>query len=379
MLKVKPFPRIVFLLSICVVFAVCFAFFAAQPRPIQSGEKKISYDLVTLRANHLNNLTSMLLSSDTNVRAAGIELLGKTSEPSAAALIKKYLLDRNRNVVMETAMALSRHKDKSGVPALIKIVNEKPKNIGTKPVERVKWATTNIARAKAAEYLGKIGDRRALEPLQNAAKEDEGRIKDAALVALIRLGDKSQIGVFTYGLDSGFDSGMEKSLEVLGDLKETSAKERMRELAKSWNKNLKRAALIALGKIGDTDSSANIRSLLTDKEPGVRAAAAESIGYLRDLNSLDALKTALNDTNGFVRLNAAEALMKLGDDTGEHFIETAIKAGDLDARLKAIRILADFGIESNISPLEEAFKNENNLTTKMEISAAIIRIIDREK
>jgi HEAT repeat protein len=320
----------------------------------------------------------MLESSDPGIRATAAELLGAVKDPSAAPALKKHLQDKSRNVVMEAARALARHNDRSGVPVLIRMLSERPEYDESNTAARMKAARANIERAKAAAYLGSAGDKSATDALNAASQEDEGRVKDAALIALIKLGDKSKVDVFVEGLDSGFESAIEKSLEVLGELKDSSAKERMRELLKTWNKNIRSAAAAALGRIGDTESAGRLREMLTDKYPSVRTAAAGALGELRDLGSLDALKKTLSDENGYVRLEAAEALMKLGDDSGGRFVVSSVSALDIDARIKAVRILADYGKKAAADVIENAYANETNASVRLEMSTAIMRIIDRE-
>ncbi|MEW6040157.1 MAG: HEAT repeat domain-containing protein [Elusimicrobiota bacterium] len=353
--------------------------FLSKPGSIKSEEKKTSLDLNALRVKHFRNLVDALNSKEANIRSTAIVILGKIDDKSIPGHIKKFLKDNSKSVVMETALSLSKYGDKSGVGELIKILNNKPKEKTLSPVEKTRVMKQNLDRAKAAKYLGEICDRRSIESLKNASADEEGRVKDAALVALIKLGDKSHLEVFYYGLETGFESAMEKSAEVLGELRDKDARERLRELLKKWDKKVKSAAAVALGQIGDNDSAPSIRSLLSDKNPSVRAAAAESLGELRDINSIEALKKTLEDENGFVRLCAAEALMKMEDDSGKYFTEMSLKTGDIDAKLKAAGILAEYGKKGSIQSLEEAFELENNRTMSMEISGTIIRIIDREK
>lgn len=129
-----------------------------------------------------NNTTSALGElSDEEVQASAIIALGNLRNKKVIRPILKFLTFRNRNLMEAAVLALGELQARVAVEALLKILNNHDK--------------TNLARHFAAVALGKIGDKRALNPLISALSDDDVVIRIAAADGLGQLRDNRAIPV----------------------------------------------------------------------------------------------------------------------------------------------------------------------------------------
>ncbi len=142
--------------------------------------------------------------------------------------------------------------------------------------------TGNI-RYKAAQYLGFIGDLRAVEPLISALKDRE-----------------PLVGVF--------------SAEALGDIGDPRAVEPLIVALKNGSFELRERAAEALGKIGDPRAVEPLTVALKDSYRGgyrdVGAKAATALGKIGDPRAMEPLIAAVKDSQLHLDVlrRAAEAL-----------------------------------------------------------------------
>ncbi|OGS24325.1 MAG: hypothetical protein A2297_10005 [Elusimicrobia bacterium RIFOXYB2_FULL_48_7] len=364
-IKVKSPAKIGFLCSF--IYYIFFTSFCLAQEAGQAGYGKY-YEI----------LVESLSSAEPTLKVEALKILPEFSYKSLTPEFKKLLKDKSDLVKIEAARSLFRMKDKSGLPVLIELLKGRVK-VSPKdpPVKRAKALAKNMICAKAADVIGEIGDSSVIPLLKEAVKEKGGQVKDAAIVALIKLGDKTEEKVIIYGLDSYEMDIRRKACEILGEVKSEKAREKIRALLKHWDKGVRQSAVVALGKYADKNYGDEIRALLLDKEDGVRRGAAEALGYLGDVKYIPQLKEALGDDNGFVRLYAAQALYKMGDSSAEGFLISVLRTEDSDARLKTVQLFADYGTPESVPYLEDTFNNEKNELIRLNIAGAIARIVNR--
>ena len=369
-----------------------------------------------LELKYLKFLTTALNSTDTTVKVEALRKLSEVGNKTDKALLQKLrelLKDDSISVRIEAAKTISKFGRDFGIRVLLGIIKDQPKFLptDTAPKRAMKFAK-NLNRVRAIEALGEIGIvndaiRTLLKDIKNS-KEEEGIVKDAAIISLIKLGERDLAKSFIFALSSTDPNIRAKACEVLGEIKEDRAKARIGKLLKHFNKNVRVAACLALAKLNAVEYSDRIKALLNDKEETVRIAACESLGMLGqvaikeiteskssgeslpgveetkrkpvDISQLIAdLKKLLDDNNGFVRLAACRALMQLGDNSGRNFVISSLKAEDTDAVVKTIEILANFGKKAEISALEDAFNKHQSELVKLNIASAIVGILNRER
>jgi HEAT repeat protein len=145
-----------------------------------------------------------------------------------------------------------------------------------------------INREKAADYLGEIGDPRAVPALVDALKDPT--ISWIAAESLGELGDPRAVQPLTDALNSN----------------------------EKW---LRRNAAIALGRIGDPAAKAPLTGLLSDEKHEVRQAAALALGMIGAIESVGALQILLKDPDMKVRQAASIAIEQIERKKMDHGAE----------------------------------------------------------
>jgi HEAT repeat protein len=122
----------------------------------------------------VDGLVRAIAIEDHYIRLNAISALGEVGDERAVAvLVDASLKDPYYPVRFEAAEALRKIKDKRAVDLLIKALKDQD-------------AT---ARYRAAETLGKIGDLRAMNALSAALDDQDGSVRYAAMCSLGKIGD----------------------------------------------------------------------------------------------------------------------------------------------------------------------------------------------
>lgn len=182
------------------------------------------------------------------------------------------------NLKILAIKAISNFKDTKCIPALLYCLNDKSVNYKM--------------RFQAAEALGKIGDRNAVESLINVVSDESEKsvyVRESAAVALGMIGDMRAIDPFL--------TILEAKKNFLG--KFSFLKERVIE---------------ALGKINFSESKRILhayKNAIEDESPRVRINAIESLMNLETQEACDLIKTRLKDEDEEVVRNAVIALYNI--------------------------------------------------------------------
>jgi HEAT repeat protein len=213
----------------------------------------------------LSELTNMLLETDTIVRESlqrGFHLAGEEAVEPLLRLLATYpATETIHRRALDALIAVDG-------PAIPVVLDQIHKGDAT-------------ARAVAAETLGALHDRRALEPLLAALKETDPQLRMTAARALGRLGD-------------------------------LKAQPALLSLLQSPSDELRIAAAEALGLLRSEKALKPLLKLLEDRQPKVRAAAAEALGHIGDSRALEPLRRHLSDRDAWAQAAAATALRALG-------------------------------------------------------------------
>lgn len=135
-----------------------------------------------------------------------------------------------------------------------------------------------VYRAKAAEALNKLGDRRAADALLEVLEDGDSRMREHAIRAM---------GNFSEW----------RAVDAL-----------LRILEKDKDRKIRQWAMWALGKIGDARAVEPLIGILSDPDRFTRADAVRALGEIRDVRALDALGKCLEDPDEYVRSEAKKAL-----------------------------------------------------------------------
>ncbi len=223
-------------------------------------------------------------------------------------------------------------------------------------------------RSTAAEALGAIGDPRAVDPLIEIlrrqdydfvmpASQADGTITDpralehcaeyglaiAAAKALGRIGDARAVEallgtLYVRKLDAGSSLGE----AVIAALVEIGGPRQLKPLVddlRNSDDEVRLKAADKLCKIGDASAVEPLIAALHDKSSSVRIAAARALGEIGDPRAVEPVTKLLGDQDGWVGLAAAEVLGKIGNAEAVEPLIFALQGGTLGFREAAAEAL----------------------------------------
>ena len=116
-------------------------------------------------------------------------------------------------------------------------------------IERLKSPEKDV-REEAAEYLGSVGDERAVEALIEAMTDPEDDVREEAAKALGKIGGPESISILIQALQDDDVGVRGKAVTALGKIGDEHAIEPLQEIAAStWNPLLSKAAAKSIMQI----------------------------------------------------------------------------------------------------------------------------------
>jgi len=249
----------------------------------------------------------------------------------------------------------------------------------------------NLVRQKAAQTLGKIGDKRAVEPLIEALKDKDGSVRYYAASAFTMIRDNRAVEPLIAVLKDEHVYGPNPAISALGEIGDARAAKSLVPLLKHKDMNIRQKVAQALGKIGNKESIGPLANCVNDENKIVRLAVARALAKFRDKKAAKALNAFLKDRDPYVRQAAVRGLGEIGDgeaikplsecvsdedkNVGRAAVETlgtfrdkkAVKAlvallkyKDADIRWEAARALGKTRDKEAMEPLIECLKDENS-------------------
>lgn len=240
----------------------------------------------------------------------------------------------------------------------------------------------------AAIALGKLKDRKAVEPLFQLLRSDSESMRRTAETALGTLGECATEPLLTMLHDPDWDvrwrathilgeikdlRAVEALIEVLkdenkyviegaitalGEIKDKRAVEPLTEALKDGNKYVREEATNALGEIKDERAIHALVDILADKDWGVRWGAANALGEIRHKSAIEPLIHAFSDEVRYVRESAAAALVRIGKSAGGQLIQ-ALESPDPNVRRWSAWTLGKIKYEKATDHLALALQDED--------------------
>lgn len=200
--------------------------------------------------------------------------------------------------------------------------------------------TSVFVREAAADTLGNMGDKRAVEPLIRALASQDWRIQGRVAISLGKIGDRRALDPLIRALKSA--SAQAAVAEALGDIGDEKAVEPLIRVLRSYASPPIEEITEALGKIGGERATATLVQLLTYKYHHNRESAADTLGKLNWLPKDDVEKAyclvAKRDWNELVRLGQAgnkSAIQALNWVSGISYYPLEAPTKDIDVETKA--------------------------------------------
>jgi HEAT repeat protein len=172
----------------------------------------------------------------------------------------------------------------------------------------------------AAEALGDIGDKRAVEPLIKALSDGGQEVRESAARALGEIGDKRAVKPLIKALEDEDYSVRAIAAGALGNIGDKRAVEPLIKALKDKDFNVRYKAAkdnltLGTGKITISEFAKRVKvNAMPSERSEARYRAAEALGNIGDTRAVEPLTKTLEDGDRDVRNTAKEALKKLGHE-----------------------------------------------------------------
>jgi HEAT repeat protein len=284
------------------------------------------------------------------VRAEAALALGQLGDVRAIGPLIEVLKDSDESVRSKAVGPLSNFSHSPVVELFIQMLKDR------------RWSAEmlpNIAR-----FLGKMGDKRAIDPL----------IKSLNYSNKLRCGFALDYESRENGRYVPLFAGLKVEeprlavVEALNQLTGSSAVELLFNILRQPNHPLRPDAAKALGNLGEL-SQLRLINALQDEDSFVRQSAAEALGNIGDEHAVPALIEALDDEDDEVRLSAIESLRWIDNKKAVEPLMHQLGDSNWQVREAAIRALSRLRDDRAIKPLTNMLKDENSPVREQAISA----------
>ena len=243
----------------------------------------------------------------------------------------------------------------------------------TNPAEELRRMARDAARARATLKLGETGKGTAVEALKSLLGDPAGEVRDAASVALARLGqgDATQFVEAMKDPDEGVRASAARSLGLIGrDGLEALKKAVAGDAAPA----VRAEAAAALGSFSDPASLGLLAVALSDKSGRVRLAAARALARRPEPASTEALKKLADSAPPpELGLVAAAALAARGQEADLGLAQLTLGQKDPELKVLAVDALAGSSKPEAREALVSAMRSDDDARVRVHAAAALIR------
>ncbi len=350
-------------------------------------------------------LARALASKNECVRACAAEALGSIGDKQVVNRLKElWKKDRNYSVRLSAAFALAMiEQEKGALEFIIEFLAEEEGIIvfpdpGTENLDQIatrllikvgKRAVSYLiealrddnygVRARAAEILGVIGDRTAVEPLGKLVEDDKQLVRCDAVEALGKLGDDRASGVLIKALEDEDQVVRQYAAEALVKV---NGEQTPFLLADALEHGLVLPEITrAFEGLADTHVVPRLISvLLKNKESRVRERTAEILGALGDKRAISPLNDVLRHNSSMaVQDEAARALRRLCDAVFmQQLLQTLQQGKDYRKREEAASILGVLSNSRAVKPLIGVLQSDPNPNLRLAAARSLGELGDAQ-
>jgi HEAT repeat protein len=295
------------------------------------------------------------------------------------------LSDADAKVRAKVAEVLGKIGDKKAIEPLVRVLKKDENYIVQ---TRVVWALGNIGgpaiemlvriskdvdsniRAKILEVIGRFGGRTAIDSMIAALRDPDFDVRIKAAWMLVRIGEPSLPALIQTLRDPDVNIRA-KAAEILGKIANKRATYPLIQTLKDSDITVCEKAIEALGKIADPKAVDPLIEALETHDPGIQAYAAEALGKISDQRAVDPLLQLIKNDNPKVRAKAAEALGRIGNKRCTYGLIRLLNDSDSSVKAKALEALGVIG-DTKGAGLSTLIKCPqcNRLTRRVKVSKA---------
>ncbi len=319
-------------------------------------------------------LTPLVQHPRETIRTLTAEALGQIADKRALQILCRVLEDPSENVRLVAATALSKMPDNRVVRPMLLALNDKCPEIRAMAIQtlgacqepRVLPKLTGFLdsphqeeRIAAAEAMGRLGSSDAVPKLLRILETtdpDDERAVLRIVDAFRRLEDPRAVLPLLNLMDSSKKLIRQRAIEALGKTGDRSARELLEAaLASDPADEVRNAAAKALGEIGDPASVYALENALRGPQ-NLRSQAVMALGAMKSPTSTRAILELVEDPAEAVRYHVATALGELGGEEAIHALEK-LTTDDADmVRRSAFKALETLGEARSEKDVKKSLK-----------------------
>ena len=323
-------------------------------------------------------LIGVLKREDFILKVVTSKALRKIGEPAVEPLIH-LLEDKSLYTRQKAANILGKLADKRAVNPLITL-------LGNRQVDERRKKGEDLVRAEAAAALGNIGDERALGPLREAIEEDMLLVGLRAAASLVKLGDREALKIL-HNILVSYNDPSEPSITSsvqfiivcdLGELKDSKSLAylecflRRQSDIPAADKKLNEEQSNARREAGRSIEKITTYLLNIPEDSRSRGDESEDGIKERDLSMYSKLLTHQDES---VRVDAVAALAEIGEPVVNLLLE-ALSNDSPDVRRDAAISLGIVKSESAVEPLIKIFQTDANNVVRKAAAEALGNVGD---
>jgi HEAT repeat protein len=254
----------------------------------------------------------------------------------------------------------------------------------------------NDSKRYIAETLGKIGDKRAIEPLSTVLKDDSWGVQYAAMCALSKMEDVGSNKAFTTAINTygcKFIAAAQENIDTVNIV------DLLHLIVDYGNNEVKLVAIEAIGKSGDARAIEWLPNLLNENDNTIQNAIVEALDKLGWIpgdseegaaywvakkdwkkcikigtNAIDPLNRLLRTSDSPVRSDVINTLHAIGGSRVFNLFLLTLKNGDSELKSFVAKKLGEIGDINAVNPLILALKGD--IRVKCSVASALGKIGD---
>ena len=211
-----------------------------------------------------------------------------------------------------------------------------------------------------AGAMAKIGDLRPFETLMAMLGNPEAAVRQAVISALNSMGHPDMPDRIRTLLADPDPLARESAVRIAGYFSYPQCVERFLERTRDPEENIRRAAVENLPYLDDDRAFSHLVHALLNDSPRVRAAAAKALTHVEGNKALPHLLKALKDEAPWVRFFAARSLGRHRSTAASEALTERITGDPAQhVRIEAIKAIAEIGGKGTLSLLTPLVKDPN--------------------
>ena len=229
----------------------------------------------------------------------------------------------------------------------------------SKLIKDLKNATDPEIRWMAAEKLGELKDRRAVEALIDALEDDWYWVRNAAAWALGELKDERAIDALIKAVNDKNPWVKISAVASLGKIASDKAVDALIKALEDKDQEVSEASAEVLVKTGNKNVVSVLIKAFDEGNKSVKRLIIKILGKIGDARAVDTLIKALEDSDVVIKRSATEALVKIGDERAVDALIKALEDNDVVVKRNAAVALAKIGSSKAVRALLDSLKNRD--------------------